>query len=64
MENLKFNPEGMDYYVRPCIVLEKLGRYDDAIDICQQGLIQIKSGKFNGDVSALNKRIERLKKKK
>lgn len=62
-ENLRYQPEGMDYYERPCIVLERLKRYEEAIDICEQAIAMIEVGKFNGDILAFQKRLKRLKKK-
>lgn len=60
-ENLKLNPTGTVYYDRPCIMLEKIGRYDEAVEICLQALKNVK--KMNADPNQYYKRIDRLKRK-
>ena len=64
VDNLKNIPEGSVYYERPCIVLDKLGRYDEAIQICELAIEQIKANKFNADLSSFMRRKERLERKK
>ena len=64
LENLKEHPDGTVYYERPCIVLEKLGRYDEAINICNMALQRIRSGKMHANSDSFFKRIERVEKKR
>ncbi len=64
LEIVKKNPDGTAYFDRPCIVLEKLGRYDEAIALCNQALERISSGKMSADPESYHKRISRLEKKK
>lgn len=64
LKNLKEHPDGTVYYERPCIALEKLGRYDEAINICNMALQRIRSGKMHANSDSFFKRIERLEKKR
>ena len=64
LEIVKKNPDGTAYFDRPCIVLEKVGRYDEAIALCNQALERISSGKMSADPESYRKRISRLEKKK
>lgn len=58
-KNVKYG-EGTVYFDRPCIVLEKLGRYEEAIEICNIAIDKINKGKFNADVNSYINRKERL----
>ena len=42
-------------------MLEKIGRYDEAVEICLQALKNVK--KMNADPNQYYKRIDRLKRK-
>ncbi len=55
-----YEPEGTAYFVRPCILLEKLKRYDEAIEICLRAINEIELSKFNASKDEFEKRIERL----
>lgn len=56
-------PPGMDYYVRPCIILEKKKSYELAIDICETAISNINAGYFSGDIAEIEHRKERLERK-
>ena len=60
----KYIPEGSSYYERPCILLEKLKRYDEAIEICNLAITRIESYNFHFSVDDFKKRLDRLIKKK
>lgn len=60
----KYIPEGSSYYERPCIILEKLKRYDEAIEICNLAITRIEHYKFNFPADDFKNRLERLIKKK
>lgn len=60
----KYIPEGSAYYERPCIILEKLKRYDEAIEICNLTITRVEHYKFNFSADDFKKRLERLIKKK
>lgn len=38
LEILPYQPEGTDYYKRPCIILERSKEYEKAIEICDQAI--------------------------
>lgn len=63
LKNLKNHPDGTVYFDRPCIVLEKLGRYEEAIELCNQALERIDKKKMNCDSDSYYKRRDRLRKK-
>lgn len=63
-ENLKYLPQGTDYYTRPCIVLEKKKEYDKAIEVCDLAIEVIEEGRFNADVEEFINRKNRLLAKK
>ena len=56
-------PTGTDYYVRPCIILEKQKNYKKAIEICDMAIACIRQGRFKADETEFLKRKERLVKK-
>ena len=56
-------PTGTDYYVRPCIILEKQKDYKKAIEICDMAIACIRQGRFKADETEFLKRKERLVKK-
>lgn len=56
-------PTGTDYYVRPCIILEKKKEFEKAIEICDFAIKNIRQGRFNADENEFLKRKERLVKK-
>ena len=56
-------PGGTDYYVRPCILLEKAGDYGKAIEICNLAIAQIRQGRFQADPEEFLRRRERLERK-
>ncbi|MBU5311866.1 hypothetical protein KQI38_07475 [Tissierella carlieri] len=60
----KYIPEGSSYYERPCILLEKLKRYDEAIEICDLAIARIENYNFNFSADDFIKRLDRLIKKK
>lgn len=60
----KYIPEGSVYYERPCIVLEKLKRYDEAIAICNLAITRIDNQIFNFPKEEFEKRLDRLIRKK
>lgn len=63
LELLQDCPPGMDYYVRPCIILEKKKSYELAIDICETAISNINAGYFSGDIAEIEHRKERLQRK-
>ena len=60
----KYTPDGSAYYERPRIILERQGRYDEAINICQCAIDAINNGNLNGEVDEFEHSINRLLKKK
>ena len=60
---LKYSPPGSDYYVRPCIILEKKHEYKQAIEICDKALHAMRNGIFRGSEDEILHRRERLVKK-
>ena len=56
-------PEGTDYYTRPCIILEKQQRYQEAIDICDIAIHEIEEKHFRADAQEFWHRRDRLLKK-
>lgn len=56
-------PPGTDYYVRPCIILEKKHEYSHAIQICDLAIRNIQQGRFNANVEEFQHRKERLLRK-
>lgn len=56
-------PEGTVYYERPCILLEKLKRYNEAIEICNLAIARIENYDFNFSSDDYKKRLNRLIKK-
>lgn len=63
IKNLESHPDGTVYFDRPCIVLEKLGRYEEAIELCNQALERIDKKKMNCNPGSYYKRRDRLWKK-
>lgn len=61
-----YNPVGLGpaYYERPCILLEKLKRYDEAIEICNLAISRIDKYNFHFPKDDFEKRLDRLIKKK
>lgn len=59
----QYNPKGTAYYERPCIILEKQKRYDEAINICQRVIKAIKNNEFNASIEEFEHRLNRLIKK-
>ena len=57
-------PPGTDYYIRPCIILEKKKEFTKAIEICDFAIENIRQGRFNADENEFLKRKERLVKKR
>lgn len=47
LKNLKECPPGTDYYVRPCIILEKKHEYARAIEICDIAIKLCREGRFD-----------------
>lgn len=60
---IPYRPEGTLYYTRPCIILEKKKRYQEAIEICDVAIQEIQNKKFNADTQEFEHRKERLLKK-
>lgn len=56
-------PPGTDYYIRPCIILEKKHLYAQAIQICDLAIKNIRIGRFNADENEFLHRKDRLLKK-
>ncbi len=56
----RFSPTGMLYYERPAILLERLGRYPEAIAICERAIRSIEAKRWHGDVAAFQRRLKRL----
>lgn len=56
-------PGGTDYYVRPCIILEKKHEYVHAIQICDLAIRNIQQGRFNANVEEFQHRKNRLLRK-
>lgn len=63
LDLIVYRPPGTDYYIRPCIILEKQKEYRKAIDICEIAITEISSKSFNADPNEFHYRIERLEKK-
>lgn len=59
----KYIPEGSSYYERPCIILEKLKRYDEAIEICNLAITRVEKNNFHFSADDFKKRLNRLIKK-
>lgn len=59
-----YNPKGTAYYERPCIILEKQKRYEEAIIICKHAIEAIDNKLFNADVGEFQHRLNRLTRKK
>lgn len=57
------SPEGTVYYERPAIILEKLGKYKEAIRVCERAIKKINNVTFHADPQEFQKRIDRLNKK-
>lgn len=60
----RYIPEGSSYYERPCILLEKLKRYDEAIEICNLAITRVEKYNFHFSKEDFVKRLDRLIKKK
>lgn len=56
-------PPGTDYYIRPCIILEKRHQYTQAVEICDLAIKNIRIGRFNADENEFLHRKSRLLKK-
>lgn len=56
-------PPGTDYYIRPCIILERKHQYTQAIEICDLAIKNIRIGRFNADENEFLHRKNRLLKK-
>ena len=56
-------PEGTLYYSRPCIILEKKKEYEQAIEICDIAIEEIRAGHFNADAEEFVHRKDRLVRK-
>lgn len=56
-------PQGTDYYVRPCIILEKKHEYEQAIQICDLAIRNIQQGRFNANIEEFEHRKTRLLRK-
>lgn len=56
-------PPGTDYYIRPCIILEKRHQYSQAVEICDLAIKNIRIGRFNADENEFLYRKNRLLKK-
>lgn len=56
----KFTPLGTVYYKRPCILLEKQKRYDEAIEICSRAIEAIENKLFNASSDEFKHRLNRL----
>lgn len=56
-------PPGTDYYIRPCIILEKKHEYAHAIQICDLAIKGINQGRFNADIADFEHRKNRLQRK-
>lgn len=57
---LPYCPQGTDYYIRPCIILERMKQYDEAVEICKQAIRMIHEGRMQADVTEFQKRMNRL----
>ncbi|MBC5745620.1 hypothetical protein FMM74_019135 [Lachnospiraceae bacterium MD308] len=60
---LKNCPPGTDYYVRPCIILEKKHQYTQAVELCDLAIKNIRIGRFNADENEFLHRKNRLLRK-
>lgn len=60
----RYSPSGSAYYERPCILLEKLKRYDEAINICNVAITRTEQYDFNFPVDDFKKRLDRLNRNK
>lgn len=56
-------PSGTDYYIRPCIILEKKQQYAQAVELCDLAIKNIRIGRFNADENEFLHRKNRLLKK-
>lgn len=56
----RFDPTGMVYYERPAILLERQGRYPEAIAICERAIRGIKAKQWHMDLDAFLRRLRRL----
>lgn len=63
IEMLEYNPPGMNYYIRPCIILERKHEYTAAIQICDLAIKRINQGYFDGNLDDFEHRRQRLLKK-
>ena len=61
---LAFVPRGTLYYERPAILLEHMGRYDEAIVICDRAIKVIEARLFHADAEPFKNRKARLLAKK
>jgi hypothetical protein len=61
---IAFAPEGMAYFERPAILLERFGELDEAIEVCDHAIEQIEARAFHGDAEPFKKRKARLLAKK
>lgn len=59
----KYVPHGTVYYERPAIILERMGRYKEAIAICNMAISALEKRLFNADIEPFLKRKVRLEKK-
>ena len=60
---LKHCPPGTDYYIRPCIILERKHQYTQAIELCDLAIKNIQIGRFHADENEFLHRRNRLLKK-
>ena len=60
----KFRPQGTVYYERPCMILERMKLYDQAISICDRAINEITVGWFHASVKTFESVKDRLIKKK
>ncbi|QAS52421.1 hypothetical protein [Halobacillus litoralis] len=56
----EYRPKGMNYYERPTYILEEIGSYQEAIDICDRAIKEIENNLFKGDLYSFKDRRERL----
>ncbi len=57
-------PNTSDAYERPCIILEKNKRYDEAIDLCNKAIKAIEADKMSGTKEKFLDRIENINSKR
>ena len=59
----EYEPAGTVYYERPAILLEQLGRFDEAIEVCNRAIRAIEREQMHANPDEFQRRIDRLREK-